>query len=216
MNTSSETMAKKRTRGRPRQGEVEIIDTKLLEGALQEFIKTGYGGTAMSQIVRALGISKTTLYSRFASKEALFEAIITRQVDRLSGATALQVDGAWLELGMGLRAYANRTLEVSLEGELRQVNLLIYSEAHRFPELGKAAAERSQQGIEQISEFIIRCAERDQVSVRDPVGVAEAFIFMLRGWYVNVLLTDQPVRAAVREAWVERAVAVLLSDRSNW
>ncbi|TDW61520.1 TetR family transcriptional regulator [Novosphingobium sp. PhB55] len=216
MSTSSEMMVNKRTRGRPRQGEIEIIDTKLLEGALQEFIKTGYGGTAMSQIVRALGISKTTLYSRFASKEALFEAIIKRQVDRLSGATALQVDGTWLELGMGLRAYANRTLEVSLEGELRQVNLLIYSEAHRFPELGMAAAERSQQGIGQISEFIIQCAERDQVSVRDPVGVAEAFIFMLRGWYVNVLLTDQPVSAAVREAWVERAVAVLLSDRSNW
>jgi AcrR family transcriptional regulator len=206
----------RRTRGRPGPGEIEVIDSELLEGALREFLKTGYGGTSISQIVRAIGISKTTLYSRYPSKEVLFRAIISRQVERLSGFIALQVEGTWLEIGMGLRFYANRTLEISLEGELRQTNLLIYSEAHRFPELGAAAAERSRKGIEQISEFITQCAQRDGLALRDPEGVAEAFTFMLRGWYVNVLLTNTPVSAAAREAWVERAVHALLASRSEW
>jgi len=166
--------------------------------------------------VRALGISKTTIYSRYSSKEALFNAVIGRQVERLASATSLKDDGKWLEIGMGLRAYANRTLEISLDGELRQVNLLIYSEAPRFPELGAAAAERSRKGVQQIAEFITECAERDGLRVRNAEAVAEAFIFMLRGWYVNVLLTNQTVTAAEREAWVESAVHTLLCGRSDW
>lgn len=206
----------RRSRGRPKQSDVELIDSELLDGALREFLKTGYGGTSIRQIVGALGISKTTLYSRYPSKEALFNAIVARQIERLSANTALQVDGDWLEIGIGLRSYANRTLEISLEGDLRAVNLLIYSEAPRFPELGAAAADRSRQGIAQITEFIAQCSERDGVRVRDPQAIAEAFIFMLRGWYVNVLLTSQPVSAAMREAWVEKAVHALVGGRAGW
>lgn len=206
----------RRARGRPRQDEVEAIDSELLDGALREFLKTGYGGTSISQIVKALGISKTTLYSRYPSKDALFRAIVSRQIERLSASTALQANGNWLEIGVGLRAYANRTLEISLTGELREVNRLIYSESPRFPELGAAAAERTEIGVAQIAQFIRQCGRRDGVPARNPEGVAEAFIFMLRGWYVNVILSNAAVSPAAREAWVETAVHSLLSGRAEW
>jgi AcrR family transcriptional regulator len=208
--------ASRRARGRPRQKEAETIETELLDGALREFLKTGYGGASITQIVRALGISKTTLYSRYPTKDVLFRAIVARQIERLSASTALQGNGSWLEIGVGLRAYANRTLEMSLDGEMREVNRLIYGESQRFPELGVAAAERTQVGIGQIADFITQCARRDGVPVRDPRSIAEAFIFMLRGWYVDVLLSGQAVTPAAREAWVEKAVHALLSGRAGW
>ncbi|MCE7796574.1 TetR/AcrR family transcriptional regulator [Sphingobium sufflavum] len=192
-----------------------MIEAELLQGALNEFLKTGYGGTSIRQIVHALGVSKTTLYSRYPSKEALFRAIVTRQIERLAAHTTLE-DEHWPDVGIALRTYANRTLEISLEGELREVNRLIYSESHRFPELGVAAAERTEMGIQQITRFIEICADRDKMPVRNARGVAEAFIFMLRGWYVNILLTGQPVSAAHREAWVERVVLALVSGRAEW
>ena len=195
---------------------MELIDSELLEGALKEFLRTGYGGTSITQIVRKLGISKTTFYSRYPSKDALFRAIISCQTERLSGDTGLQVNGKWLELETGLRAYANRTLEISLEGELREVNLLIDSEVRRFPELGAAAAERTRLGIVRIADFITRCSERDAIPVRDAKIIAEAYICMLRGWYVNILLTNESVDATAREAWVERAVHTLVSGRAEW
>jgi|SRR5665213_3441269 len=209
-------VAPRRTRGRPRHDEVELIDSELLDGALREFLKTGYGGTSVAQIVKALSISKTTLYSRYPSKEDLFRAIILQQIQKLSARAALQVDGGWQELGIGLRAYANRMLEVSLEGEVRAVNLLIYGESQRFPELGKAAAERSQMGVAQIADFILLCAQRDKVPIRGPQAVAQAFIFMLRGWYVDVLLGGRTVSSAEREIWVEKSVHALLSGRTGW
>ncbi len=207
--------APRRSRGRPRQDETDLIEVELLQGALNEFLKTGYGGTSIRQIVNALGVSKTTLYSRYPSKEALFRAIVTRQIERLA-AHAMLEEEHWPDVGIALRTYANRTLEISLEGELREVNRLIYSESQRFPELGVAAAERTEMGIQQITRFIETCADRDRMPVRNARGVAEAFIFMLRGWYVNILLTGQPVSPAHREAWVERAVLALVSGRTEW
>jgi TetR/AcrR family transcriptional regulator, mexJK operon transcriptional repressor len=206
----------RRSRGRPRQGEGETIESELLEGAMREFLKHGYGGTSMAQIVKSLGISKTTLYSRYPSKNELFRAIMSQHIERLSARTALQTNGHWLELGMGLRAYANRSLEISLAGDVREVNRLIYSESGRFPELGAAAAERTEIGITQIAEFIADCGERDGIPARDPRGVAEAFIFMLRGWYADVLLNNIPVDHSARETWVEKAVHAIVNGREDW
>lgn len=205
-----------RSPGRPKLEEVAELESRLLDVALREFLAHGYGGTSMRRIVGAAHISKTTLYSRFPSKEQLFRAIMRQQIDRLSAATSLKSKGGLLGLEQGLRSYANRMLEVSLEGDLLQINRLIYSESHRFPELGAAAAERTQMGVQQIACFIGECAELDGIPCRDPEGVAEAFIFMLRGWYVNVALTSVKVPAAVVDRWVDRAVHALISARADW
>jgi uncharacterized protein YejL (UPF0352 family) len=39
---------------------------------------------------------------------------------------------------------------------------------------------------------------------------------MLRGWYVNVILTNTKVPKAQREQWAKRAVHALISDRRQW
>lgn len=211
-----EAAAPRRPRGRPKLDDVAQIESRLLDVALQEFLAEGYGGTSLTRIVKAAGISKTTLYTRYASKEELFRAICRQQIDRFSAVAALRSPKGPLDLVSGLKAYANRTLEISLEGDLLQVNRLIYSESGRFPELGAAAAERSQLGIADVAVFIRTCADADGVPCRDPQAVAEAFIFMLRGWYVDVLLTNREITARERQHWVESAVRVLLASRADW
>ena len=71
---------RRRPRGRPRLEDVADIENELVEVALSEFLKHGYGGTSMATIVKAAGVSKTTLYSRFASKEDLFIAMMKKMV----------------------------------------------------------------------------------------------------------------------------------------
>jgi AcrR family transcriptional regulator len=208
--------APRRPRGRPKLEDVAQIESRLLDVALQEFLAEGYGGTSLSRIVKAAGISKTTLYTRFSSKEDLFRAALKRQMEGLAAVAALRSPKGKLDLVGGLKAYANRTLEISLEGDLLQVNRLIYSESARFPELGLAAAERSQTGIDDVSIFIRTCADADGIPCRDPQAVAEAFIFMLRGWYVDMLLTNQSVSVRQRQRWVDTAVQVLVSGRAEW
>jgi AcrR family transcriptional regulator len=205
-----------RTRGRPRPDAATAIEAELLAVALREFLQHGYGGTSMSQIVKAARVSKTTLYSRYPSKEVLFRAIITAQIDEMSPTASLQPASGSPDLERGLKSFANQMLEASLQGDLLGVNRLILSEAYRFPELGLAAAERTAMGIRRIAEFIRECAAADGLPCRDPEGVAEAFILMIRGWYVNVLQTNTTASSAERQRWVDRAVHALLSARQDW
>lgn len=188
----------------------------MLAIALQEFMQYGYGDASTNRIVQNARISKPTLYSRYPTKEALFRAIISEQIERLAPSTSLQSDSGPLGLKQGLTSYANHLLTFSLQGDLRGVDRLIYSESHRFPELGAAAAERTAMGIKRISAFIRECTARDGIACTDPDAVAEAFIFMIRGWYVNIILTNQTVSAEQRERWVERAVHSLLSSPQEW
>ncbi len=206
-----------RSRGRPRPEDLIAIESELLEVALRQFLQHGYGGTSMTQIVKAAGVSKSTLYSRYPSKEALFRAIIHAQITQLSPESPLRAEGnAPPVLEQGLKSYANQMLAISLQGDLLGVNRLIYSESYRFPELGAAAAERTALGIKRIAAFIRACAAADGLPCKDPAGVAEAFILMIRGWYVNVILTNATVSASQRERWVKRAVHTLVRAREEW
>jgi TetR/AcrR family transcriptional regulator, mexJK operon transcriptional repressor len=196
-----------RARGRPKHDEV---------ADLEEGITHGYGGASLSRIVKAAGVSKTTLYSRFESKEQLFRALMREQIQRLDAATALQPGGERPGLEEGLRSYASHMLRLNLQGDLLAVNRLIASEAHRFPEVAAAAAERAALGIKRISAFIRECAIADGLSCKDPEAVAEAFIFMLRGWHAHAMLLNGRVSAAHRQRWIARAVHALVSSRHEW
>ena len=217
MSADEQVMAAPRTpRGRPKLEDVAAIEQRLLAVALQAFIAHGYGGASLRGIVKTAGISKTTLYSRFASKEQLFRAIMRQQIDRVAAAMPLRSRMAALGLEQGLKVYASNMLQLSLEGDLLAINRLIYAESHRFPELGAAAAERTSVGIQQVAAFIRDRAISDAIPCRDPEAVAEAFIMMLRGWYVDVILANGAPPRAQRERWVERAVHALTSARGDW
>ncbi|MGB1563359.1 MAG: TetR/AcrR family transcriptional regulator [Sinimarinibacterium flocculans] len=205
-----------RARGRPKQDRVADLEKGLLAVALQEFIVHGYGGASLSRIVKSAGVSKTTLYSRFDSKEALFRAIMRDEIQRLDAATALQPAGQRPGLEEGLKSYANHMMRLNLQGELLAVNRLIASEAHRFPEVAAAAAERAALGIKRISTFIRECAIADGLPCKDPEAAAEAFIFMLRGWHAHAMLLNGKVSTANRQRWIERAVHALIASRSEW
>src|SRR3546814_10314431 len=47
-----------------------------VDAAREGFFANGYAGTTMSSIASTVGGSKTTLWSYFPSKEALFEAVV--------------------------------------------------------------------------------------------------------------------------------------------
>ena len=188
----------------------------MLAVALREFIAHGYGGASLSRIVKSAGVSKTTLYARYDSKEQLFRAIMHNEIQRLDAATALQPGGQRPELEEGLRSYANHMLRLNLQGDLLAVNRLIASEAHRFPEVAAAAAERAKLGIRRISAFIRECAVADRLPCKDPEAAAEAFIFMLRGWHAHAMLLNGKVSSGHRQRWIARTVHALVASRGEW
>ncbi len=63
--------------GRPRAFDVD----KALERALRLFWRKGFEGTSLSDLTKAMGINRPSLYAAFGNKEALFRKALDRYAD---------------------------------------------------------------------------------------------------------------------------------------
>jgi AcrR family transcriptional regulator len=66
-----------RSKGRPRAFDVD----RALDRALYLFWRKGYEGTSLSDLTRAMGINRPSLYAAFGDKEALFRRALDRYAD---------------------------------------------------------------------------------------------------------------------------------------
>lgn len=112
----------------------------ILDVAKRSFLEHGFAATSMSAIAADCGGSKTTLWSHFPSKEALFQAFL----DRLVGDFSEALDQALLTSGgmeAVLRRFGSVFVAKILSEDARALKRLIAAEGHRFPELAAAFYE---------------------------------------------------------------------------
>jgi AcrR family transcriptional regulator len=127
--------------GRPpleRAGEVE---ERILDAAHQVFVRRGFEGATVDEIAQTARAGKPTIYARYASKEALFEAVMARQVARNTQFEGLAPRGRsfhakLVNLGLAL-------IERALDGETIGLIRSGIAEAERFPQLTRGINEMS-------------------------------------------------------------------------
>jgi len=206
----------RRTRGRPRLEDVADLEKELLDVALNEFLKNGYGGTSIAKIVKIAGISKTTLYSRFSSKRELFLSVMERLIGSNVIADMLPLDELPADLESGLIAFGQKALGISTGTVARGMVRLIYSEAHRFPEIGEAGIQQVDAAIVTITKFFEKCAIEEGIPCKHPEVQAEIFIRLMRGFHVEALHLDREIPTSTRDAYVKNVVQTMLYSRENW
>lgn len=64
------------------------VEDRLLDAALELFNEKSFADTTMDQIARRAGASTKTLYSRYADKVAVVQAVVNRIIERSLAATA--------------------------------------------------------------------------------------------------------------------------------
>jgi AcrR family transcriptional regulator len=125
--------------GRPPAERAGEVDERILDAAQDVFVKRGFEGGSIDEIALTARAGKPTIYARYPSKEALFAAVMARQVARNTQFENLVPQGRSFQaklvsLGVGLidRALTNDTI-----GLLRSA----IAEAQRFPELTRGVNE---------------------------------------------------------------------------
>ncbi|MDB5397607.1 MAG: TetR/AcrR family transcriptional regulator [Rhodospirillales bacterium] len=131
----------RRPRGRPRPEDASQIVEHLLDIATQVFVEHGYNETTIERIISAARISKSTLYSRYPDKRAVFAAVVQRLITRPAPFSFPIENALPVEEGLFIRARA--IVEVSLAPELFPLYLLGQRESWWFPEVPNILLEGS-------------------------------------------------------------------------
>jgi len=199
-----------------RQSRSQHKRTTILEAATDLFLQNGYLGTSMDEVAQRADVSKQTVYAQFASKEALFFAMVGAMTSvaasEVHSALGLARDGK--DVAGYLRAYAERQLLVVLTPRLMQLRRLVIGEVARFPQLGRAVYDGGpKRAISAIASALKQLTDRGLLAIDDPVIAASHFNWLVMGDPVNraMLLGDDaiPSRAALRRH-AAKAVHVFL------
>lgn len=155
--------------GRPPRELAGEVDARILEAARRVFLERGLAGASMEEIASLARAGKPTIYARFASKEALYTAVVMRNVAaaiaRFEGhiPTGESIDERLASVGTTL-------LHWVLAGDTIDLMRVSISEARRLPDL---ASNVRRMALDRAEEIVARLLA--EVAQSDALGRLPAF-----------------------------------------
>jgi AcrR family transcriptional regulator len=138
---TKETPSRRAGPGRLSAEEAAELPDRLLDAAMALFSDEGYAGTTMEKIAKKAGASTKTIYSRYANKGEVLQAVVRRVVDRaVSAHDAIAADPAKVDPRTFLISLC-RQVAFTIAGEAAGMNRLALAEGHRFAEFQKLHSE---------------------------------------------------------------------------
>jgi AcrR family transcriptional regulator len=166
--------------GRPPNAMAGEVEERLLEAARSVFLERGYEGATFEQIAEVARAGKATLYARYASKEALFIAVMKRGIDRTL--RFLEDVPSTAKLGDRLAMAGGVVLDRCLSMEVLSLMRVVIAEAPRFPVLAARCDENGRRrAIAAVARIIMAGAgncQRDMATEPPPQAVEAARRFM--------------------------------------
>jgi AcrR family transcriptional regulator len=135
--------------GRPPQKLAGEVDARILDAAKRAFLERGLAGASIDEIASLACAGKPTIYARFPNKEALYSAVVMRNVASVAGRFADHIPaGTTIEerlTDVGT-TFLDRALVADTVGLMRAG----ISEARRFPELANSVHRMARRRGEEI------------------------------------------------------------------
>jgi TetR/AcrR family transcriptional repressor of mexJK operon len=182
----------------------------ILEAAMGLFPARGYDGASMEAIAQAAGVSKLTVYSHFADKEALFGAAVTECCAQMlphrlfAPEPGLPVRQALTSIG---RAFVDLMMD---ERAIRLHRVMVSQQNRRLAELFFGHGPRA--ALQEMEAFLRAAHAEGSLRVDSPTRAAEHFFCLLKGVrHMRVMVGLCPVPDNdERDAHVAEVVEVFL------
>jgi AcrR family transcriptional regulator len=148
--------------------------------AWELFFDQGFSATSMDAVAKAAGVSKTTLYAYFPSKEALFASLIVAECDDLERDLPLPDLSEGLQ--QALREFARRYLHVFMKRRDVAFVRIIANESGRFPQLARLFYERGPLAtIRRLAQLLDKAKAENLLEFEDSTEAAKLFLSLVRG-----------------------------------
>jgi len=197
-------------RGRPRDPERV---RRILEAAQRHFNEHGLERASVDAIAADAGVSKTTVYNNFGSKERLFQAVVRDRTETVvagvPGAGALDPDRpekALLEIGARFLALARGNDAL---GALRAV----YGVAGTQPDVCRAFYRDGPERVNgELAAYLRQADAAGTLNVRNPLQAADLFLSMFLGsGHIRGMLKLEMPDARENRALLREAVRVFMA-----
>src|SRR5215831_5147616 len=130
--------------GRPRRELAGQVDERILDAARRVFLERGLSGASIDEIASLARAGKPTIYARFPSKEALFTAVVMRNVSAIVGGFEGHIP-AGRTIEERLTRFGTILLDWALTGDTVDLMRVGISEARRFPDLASGVQGMARQ-----------------------------------------------------------------------
>ena len=180
---------------RPRNADGQRTRQAILDAALDLFADKGYFGTSLRDVAAAVGVRESALYNYFASKDALFTALIDAdqhsKLERLSTLTDAPIaDGREV-----LEQLAMMSLESFAAPRHEKLFRILMSDGIRLARTGRINLyERMGHGRERFQALFARLAREGWLRPGDPEMMTMAFMAPLIMWrHLHAIDADLPM-----------------------
>jgi AcrR family transcriptional regulator len=185
----------------------------ILQAAAEVFQDKGFERTSMSDIRERVGCSKPTLYSYFASKEALFSDVVFSATEQEFQETLQALDPDLDNLNEALQSFGRRLLTLLYSPQVQAVRRMLASQAvqtglgRRCYEMGPLRSEAA------IAAFLEAAMDEGRMRQADPRTAALHLKALLEAEWIEPFLFDAlPVPTAAQiESVVARGVVVFMA-----
>lgn len=178
---------------------------QVLDGARTIFMRDGFEGASVDDIVREAGVSKATLYSYFPDKRLLFVEVAKAECAAQSDAAVAHIEGTG-DLREAMTIAATRMVRFFTSDVGLQVYRIIVGESQRFPELGREFYESGPARVRAIlRKFLQKAVDEGKMKIDDIDLAADQFPELCKaGLHLQMALG---LRDAPSDAEIERVVA---------
>jgi TetR/AcrR family transcriptional repressor of mexJK operon len=160
----------------------------------------------MEDIATHVGMSKRTVYARYADKACLFNAAVRRAIQRYTVPREMIEAVATDDLEATLTAVARLRIANLTTPVATKLQRILNAQSYRFPELFNASFEEGTgPTIHFLCDLFTRCTARGELNLTEPRRAAAAFLSLVVGGPARIILSgnvldEQEISTRVRFA----------------
>lgn len=176
---------------------------RLLDSSRKLLLEQGYRNFSLRKVAREIGVSATSIYLHFDSKDHLIHTLMEESIDRLNS----QLDEAVKQgndpiekLNILARVYVKFALEHSREYQI--IHMVSSDEMSRYP---KDKFRKARRGYELVTEVIKKGVDRQLLDEQYPRIASYIFWAQLHG-VMSVVLSKRLDNRLDQQEFIEQAI----------